>query len=195
MTDVAGGVELAIATDQTITIEGLSKADFDRARSDVFNITGTPEPGPNPAGNLLETAGPNFNTLNGFNIVGSTTVTGDADEITVVDPAHLNGSVLDGGGGTDSVTLDGPGNATFDLGLLNAIAGMENLTLAGGDDLRAGQTELSAFDTITSENNGIFLPQGDVDTSGPGPNSAGSRCCSSMDHRRRLHSTTPNYPH
>jgi hypothetical protein len=123
-------------------------------------------------GNTLETTGATFNTVNGFNILNGTTVTGADDTITVVDNGHLITANLEGQGGTDTAIFNE--GTTYDLANPASIGGMENLVLESGSDLRATDGQLSSFTNITGASGfNVFFAVGSITIQDGGVNLAG----------------------
>ncbi|MFC7335477.1 hypothetical protein, partial [Rhodocista pekingensis] len=78
---------------------------------------------------FLVTDAAGFSTTTGTGILGGQTATAGDQTILVVDPAHLVGSTLDGGTGTDTVRLGAGNGSSFDLTGAATVAGVETLVV------------------------------------------------------------------
>lgn len=97
MRDTADGALLDIAFDQYIIFEGLTVEDFNTASADIFNISGTPEPGPGTGGSFTLTTDRDVFVGSGADNVFDAPLGGLAG----LRPTYQAFDELDGGGGTD----------------------------------------------------------------------------------------------
>ena len=85
-----------------------------------------------------------FDTTDGTNLTpGITFGTGD-ETLTIADAAHIAGSTINGGGGTDTLELPD----TADISSVS-VTGFESLTLASGASVTMTEAQHDAFSTIS----------------------------------------------
>ncbi|WP_233053614.1 Ig-like domain-containing protein, partial [Motilimonas cestriensis] len=93
-----------------------------------------------------------FNTTNGTNLSPAITFTSEDEMLTIANSSHVTGSTADGGGGTDTLSVE----TGADLTALASLTGFETLTPYNDGALTLSETQHEGFTTINGTGTNQF---------------------------------------